>query len=137
VAGATPEQEHGTMNAIPKIKTTTKLIVGYEEVASVEKTLSISANVSLTNVQQVGSHFQGEIDLNTDTGIGSLDFSWPFDIDTGLGNPIDVDLGVISLPLIGDVDVVAEFSYDLNQRQVCVALTLEGLLTIGKTCVNF
>jgi hypothetical protein len=116
--------------------TTTKVIVGDEEVASVMKTLSINATVSLTNVQQVGSHIQGDIDLNIDTGIGSLDFTLPFDVDTGVGNPIDVDLGSISTP-IGDIDVMAEFSYDLPQRQVCVALTLEGVITVAKTCVNF
>lgn len=126
------------MNAISKLQTTTKLFVGGDEVASVVKTLSISATLSLKNVQQVGSHIQGEIDLIVDTGIGiALDFTLPWDIDTTVGNPIVVDLGTISIPLIGDVDVMGEFSWDLNQGQVCVALTLEGVIIVAKTCVNF
>jgi hypothetical protein len=119
------------------IQTTTKLIVDGAEKASVAKTLSISASVSLNNVQQVGSHIQGDVDLQIDTGIGTLDADFPFDIDTGLGNPIDVDLGSVSIPPIGDVEVVAEFSYDLPQRQLCAQLTLAGLVTVAKTCVNW
>ena len=61
----------------------------------------------------------------------------PFDIDTGLENPIDVDLGTVSIPLIGDVEVQAEFYYDLTQRQICVTLSLAGLIAIAKTCANF
>jgi hypothetical protein len=125
------------MNTIPKLESTTKLIVDGEERASVVKTLSISASISLNDVQQVGSHIQGDIDLHIDAGIGSLDVTLPFDIDTGLGNPIDVDLGSVSIPLIGDVEVIAEFSYDLPQRQLCVELTLAGVVTVGKTCVNW
>ena len=125
------------MSAIAKLENSTKLFIDGDEKASVAKALSINASVSLKNVHQVGSHIQGDVDLNVDAGIGSVDVMLPFDIDTVLGNPIDVDLGSISLPLIGDVEVDAEFSYDLPQRQFCAELTLAGLVTVAKTCVRF
>jgi hypothetical protein len=81
--------------------------------ASTHNVLDISANLTLTNVQQNGSHLQGDVNLHVDAGIGAVDVVFPFDIDTGIGNPIDVVLGTVSLPLVGDVEVDAEFSYDL------------------------
>jgi hypothetical protein len=122
---------------LPKLETTTRVLVDGEEKVRVVKTRDISARVSLTNVQQVGSTIQGDVELTVDTGIGSISADLPFSIDTGLGNPIVVDLGSVSIPLIGDVDVVAEFSYDLPHRQICAALTLEGLISIAQTCTNF
>jgi hypothetical protein len=125
------------MSMISRLESTTRLIVNGEEKASVATALAISASLSLTNVQQVGSDIQGDIDLQVDAGIGTLDFTWPFDISTALGNPIDIDLGSISIPLIGDVEVMAEFSYDLSRRQLCVALTLAGVVAVGKKCVTW
>jgi hypothetical protein len=114
-----------------------QLSVNGEVKASVAKTLSISASVDLEDVTQQGSHITGVIALKVDTPIGTAEADIPFDIDTTVGNPIDIDLGDISLPVIGDVEVDGEFSYDIPGRQVCVALTLEGVVTVAKTCTNF
>jgi hypothetical protein len=120
-----------------KIETVTRATVGDVEIASIVKALAVSAKMSLVNVRQQGSHIAGEIDLNVDFGFGSVNFALPFDVDTGLGSPITVDLGSITIPVPGDVDVVAEFSYDLVARQFCAALTLAGLVTVAKTCIGF
>jgi hypothetical protein len=120
-----------------KIETATRVTVGGQEVASVVKALAVSAKVSIVNVRQVGAHILGEIDLNIDFGFGSVDFTLPFDVDTGVANPITIDLGSVSIPVIGDVEVLAEFSYDLAARQICAALTLAGLITVAKTCAHF
>jgi hypothetical protein len=123
--------------SVRKLEATTRLMIDGKEVASIAKSLEISASFSLRNVRQVGSQIQGDGVLTIDTGFGTVEFEMPFVIDTTVGNPVYVDLGTISLPILGEVEVVAEFSYDLPQRQLCATLTLEGLLTIGKTCVNF
>lgn len=106
-------------------------------IASYNQILSLSASIGLT-AQQQGSHIVGNVSLVVDTGLGiSLEFTLPFDIDTGLDNPIYVDLGSIELPIIGRVEVVAMFSYDIPQRLICAAITLEGVLQIAQQCANF
>jgi hypothetical protein len=119
------------------LKVIQQLSVDGEVKASVMKTLDISASATLENVAQQGSHITGVTALKVDYGFGTAEVDIPFDIDTMVGNPIDVDLGDITLPVVGDVDVEAEFSYDIPGRQVCVALTLAGLVTVAKTCTNF
>jgi hypothetical protein len=116
-----------------------QLSVNGEVKASVANTkmLSISASVDLEDVTQQGSHISGVLALKLDTPIGSGEADIPWDIDTTVGNPIVIDFGYISLPVIGDVDVSGEFSYDIPGRQVCVALTLAGVVTVAKTCTNF
>lgn len=108
-----------------------------EVMASVAKTLAVNASLELEGVSQQGSLITGMIAMKVDFGFGTVQADIPFSIDTTVDNPIDVDLGDITLPVIGDVDVEGEFSYDIPGRQLCVALTIAGVVTVAKTCTNF
>ncbi|MEZ0058123.1 hypothetical protein ACVII1_006267 [Bradyrhizobium elkanii] len=119
------------------LQTSHALLVDGQVKASITKALDVSGSVSLQNVVQQGSHIMGDIVAKLDLGFSTVEDDIPFDVDTTLGNPIVLSLATISLPIIGDVEVDGEFSFDIPSRQVCVALTLAGLVTLAKTCVNF
>jgi hypothetical protein len=113
------------------------LLVDGRVKASVTKALDVSGSVTLQNVAQQGSHITGVIAAKLDLGFTTVEADFPFDVDTTISNPIVVDLATISLPILGDVEVDGEFSFDIPRRQVCVALTLAGLVTLAKTCTNW
>ena len=98
--------------------------------------LNLSVSFTLAGVQQHGSEIDGNVDAHVDFGIGSADVDFPFDIPTGVDNPITVDLGTVSTP-IGDIDVGAEFGYDLVQRQISAVLTLDGVPVGNPVTANF
>jgi hypothetical protein len=67
-----------------------------------------------------------------DLDITSIEADLPFQVDTTVGNPINLELGEIGTP-IGPLDVKAEVSFDLPQRTICLAVTIAGI-EVGKVC---
>ncbi|MEW6639018.1 MAG: hypothetical protein AB1586_00840 [Pseudomonadota bacterium] len=122
---------------VTEIETVIAYKVDGETKAHFAKKLAVDASLHFENVRQEGSHLVGDIVLKVDMGFSSIEAREPFDLDTGLGNPIVVDLSTITLPIIGDVEVVAEFSYDIPQRQLSVVLTLAGIITLAKVTTHF
>jgi hypothetical protein len=73
------------------------------------------------------------LDLAVDRQLIEADL--PFQVDTTVGSPVDIELGTIDSP-IGPLDVEAEVSFDLPQRTICLAVTIAGI-EVGKVCKSF
>ena len=95
------------------------------------ETYKLKLSVKLVNVKQVGATITGGVQVSLETPFGGLSNTFPFSINTGLPNPIQIPLGSL-----GGFPVLAEFSYDIPKKMVCVALVV-GPFTSGKLCVNW
>lgn len=106
-------------------------------VESQETIYKLKATVELVNVKQVGSTIQGQLKLVVDFGFISIEVWKQFSFSTLLANPIAVELGVISVPIVGDIPVVGLFYYDLIAKKACVELTLLGYVTLARKCATW
>lgn len=99
-------------------------------------TLKLKAGVKLVNVRQVGTKITGDIEVSVDLGFFDASHKFPFSFDTKLSNPVILELGSFSLPVVGTLTARVEFRYDLPGRELCGSVTLSGL-PLAKRCVKF